>query len=128
MLTVRSDQAACDEGLVVDVDEVDDDVVGVLGDEVPVLEDGPPCVVVVVVVGGMDVDVTVGAMAAGLSPTWESAALTICQVRKVVTTSAAPHAAAIFQENMSPILPGRGSSAPQSVLNIVSRSQTTGLL
>jgi hypothetical protein len=126
VLTVRSDQAACDEGLVVDVDEVDDDVVGVVGDEVPVLEDGPPCVVVVV--GGMDVDVTVGAMAAGLSPTWESAALTICQVRKVVTTSAAPHAAAIFQENMSPILPGRGSSGPQPVFNIVSRSQTTGLL
>lgn len=51
------------------------------------------------------VEVGTGATATGVSPTWESARPTICHVSTVVTTSAATHAAAIFQEIIGPIVP-----------------------
>lgn len=54
------------------------------------------------------VEVGVGARASGASPTWESASPTICQVSTVVRTSAATHAAVIFQEIM-----GRLSQPPR---------------
>jgi hypothetical protein len=43
-------------------------------------------------------DAVIGATAAGLLPTWESARLTICHVSTVVTTRAVTHAAASLQE------------------------------
>lgn len=98
----------------VEDDDVEDDdgEVGNVVDVVEVDEVAGPFVVglgVVVEVIAAEVDVEpsaevvdgTAATAAGVSPTWESARLTICHVSTVATTSATTQAAAILHEIMA---------------------------
>ncbi|HEY6635571.1 MAG TPA: hypothetical protein VI141_08150 [Acidimicrobiia bacterium] len=76
-----------------------DEVVGVVGLDVDVDVDVDVDGAVVVVVGSeVEVGVAVGATASGAPPTRESAMLTICQVRNVVTTTAATQPTTTFHD------------------------------
>jgi hypothetical protein len=106
--------------LVDDVDEVveGEPVVGVI--EIVVEVDVGLSVVVVV---GSDAPVAEGVtISTGAALTWESARLTICQARTVVTATTTTQAAISFHEGMSPF----SQSSPQRHLRARSRFAQPG--